>query len=76
MPNTRSFLGHLEALRLTLESTREYIRTNAETFMQTASAGTMTKADRTITKIQGHLATLDSELNAVAYEISGRLRPD
>jgi hypothetical protein len=36
----------------------------------------MTKADRTITKIQGHLATLDSELNAVAYEISGRLRPD
>jgi hypothetical protein len=38
MPNTRSFLGHLEALRLTLESTREYVRTNAETFMQTPAS--------------------------------------
>jgi hypothetical protein len=70
----RSFLGHLVALRFTLEGMREYVRENRDSFLQTASAGTMEKADRTIAKIQGHMSNLDSELNSVTYEIIRRIR--
>jgi hypothetical protein len=71
----RSFLGHLVALRSTLEGMREYVRENRDSFLQTASAVTMDKADRTIAKIQGHMSNLDSELNSVTYEIIRRIRP-
>jgi hypothetical protein len=73
---TRSFLGHLEALRQALEATREYVRTNAEAFPKTASPGTMARTDRTISKIQGEMANLDSELNSVSYQINCTLRPE
>jgi hypothetical protein len=71
----RSFLGYLVALRFTLEGMREYVRENRDSFLQTARAGTMEKTDRTIAKIQGHMANLDSELNSVTYEIIRRIRP-
>jgi hypothetical protein len=35
----------------------------------------MAKTERKISKIQGEMANLDSELNSVAYEISRTLRP-
>lgn len=54
---------------------REYVRANGGTFVQTASHGTMGKADRTIAQIQGHMANMDGELNAVTYEIIRRIRP-
>jgi hypothetical protein len=71
----RSFLGHLVALRFTLEGMREYVRENRDSFLQTARAGTMDKADRNIAKIQGHMANLDCELNSVTYENIRRIRP-
>jgi hypothetical protein len=76
MTTTRSFLGHLEELRLTLDTTREYVRTNVGSFARTASRRTLARTDRTIAKIQGQIANLDSELNSVAYEITRKLRPD
>jgi hypothetical protein len=75
MTTTRSFLGHLEEARLTLDTTREYVRTNAGSLARTASRRTLARTDRTIA-IQGQIANLDSELNSVAYEITRKLGPD
>ena len=76
MATDRSFLVHLEGLRLALQTTRAYVQTNGKVFARTARRQTMAKTDRTIAKIQGEIANLDSELNSVAYDIGRRLRPD